>query len=539
MPAEHIVPGLKLFVTNLVDDGCVIYLNGEAAGRVRMPTNIVLYGTFATGLAPMEGQYDVVPLDLAQLRGGENLLCVEVHQASTANADTVFGQRIVAHVPQLLRITEQPVGTTNVVGETVNLQVGVDGTPAFYQWMKDSIKVNGATNSTLSFVPPSVNQSGVYTVVVTNDRVRLVSDPARVSIFPDQTGPQLLSASVQAPGLPNSIDLTFSEPMASSGPSSYLVSRLDGSLVTVSAVQTAARLVRLTVGGPNWTPFGTYTVTVNNVKDLPGNFIAPNSRVAVSWPVIHPIISNEAEWMFHSIAVLDPFIYDDDWTSRTYVPSDWWAQGSGMFYALVRPEISCAGAFNTDTGYEPDPILFRKTFIWPDDRPHSVSLKLRYLVDDGAVFYLNGMEIYRYNAAGSPVRTGSRALAALPIPQCITNVTLAVSNLVTGVNVLAVAVLQAASGSVDAMFGLAMDGQYLVTPVLVLEPQPVLAVSTEPDARLSLSWAAGGYALERSSDLSASLSYPLGPWIEVTNMTNPYVLSPTNEAAAFYRLKRK
>jgi hypothetical protein len=538
MPAEHLVPGLRILVTNLVDDGCVIYLNGLVAARVRMPAGDVRNDTLAASTAPMEGQFDVVALDLGGLRAGENLLCVEVHQVG-ANSDVVFGQRISAHVPQLLTITDQPVGVTNVVGDTVMLSIGVSGTPVFYQWMKDSIKVAGATNSIYSVVPSSTNQSGHYHVVATNARVRLVSESVHVLILPDKTGPRLLSAVVQTMGKTNLIDLTFSERMASTVPSSFRVSRIgDGSSVTVSNVQIGAQLIRLTVGGPNWRLFDPYVITVNNLKDVPGNSVAPNTQVAVSWQSFHQVIANEAEWMFHSVAVFDPFIYEEDWTSRTYVPGDWWSRGVGMFYALLAPEITCAGAFNTDTGYQPDPTLFRKAFDWPADRPLAASLKLRYLVDDGAVFYLNGTEIYRYNAAGSPVVAGSRALAVLPTPLCVTNITIAVSNLVHGENVVAVAVLQTSTGSVDAMFGLAVDSVHLVTPSLPTEPAPTLAITVEPDGRAQLSWSGGGYALEQSAELSGSLSYPLGPWIEVTNMANPHLLSPTNPAA-FFRLNHK
>src|ERR1044071_5486263 len=59
--------GLSLVASNLVDDGAVIYLNGEEAGRIRVPA-----GQNATTLSlgqAIEGQLDVVTLtNLSLLR---------------------------------------------------------------------------------------------------------------------------------------------------------------------------------------------------------------------------------------------------------------------------------------------------------------------------------------------------------------------------------------------------------------------------------------------------------------------------------------
>jgi len=93
-PLEHV----ELFATNLVDDGCVIYLNGMLAGGIRAPA------TFnATTLFPQpatEGQFDVAPLTNF-LRDGINQLAVEVHQASATSSDLMFGMCLIAvrHTP--------------------------------------------------------------------------------------------------------------------------------------------------------------------------------------------------------------------------------------------------------------------------------------------------------------------------------------------------------------------------------------------------------------------------------------------------------
>jgi hypothetical protein len=212
-----------------------------------------------------------------------------------------------------------------------------------------------------------------------------------------------------------------------------------------------------------------------------------------------------------------------------------------MFYALKVPETTCAGPFNTDTGYQPEPTLFRTTFQWPADRPLSATLKFRSLIDDGAVFYLNGQEVFRDNAPASPILAGTRALAATAGSTCSANISVTVSNLVQGDNVFAVALLQAATtGSDEQMFGLTVDSVHLATPPLPSEPEPRLDITHGLGNDAEVSWLAGGYALESAGDLSGAVqSYPLGSWIEVTNVTNPYRLSLTNDEVRFFRLKRK
>ncbi|HWB05851.1 MAG TPA: lamin tail domain-containing protein, partial [Verrucomicrobiales bacterium] len=100
------------------------------------------------------------------------------------------------------------------------------------------------------------------------------------------------------------------------------------------------------------------------------------------------------------------------------------------------------------------PYYFRKTFTFDGDTT-GASATLWPLIDDGAIIYLNGTELTRVNAPGgalTPSMTASNPVVDPYFPASAINIP--GSALLTGTNVLAVAVLNATnSGDPDMMFG--------------------------------------------------------------------------------------
>ncbi|MHA3770035.1 Ig-like domain-containing protein [Verrucomicrobiota bacterium sgz303538] len=89
-----------------------------------------------------------------------------------------------------------------------------------------------------------------------------------------------------------------------------------------------------------------------------------------------------------------------------------------------------------------------------------VSLKLRLLRDDGAVVYLNGVEVRRDNMPTGTITSTTLASTALSAPAEDTfyETSIATTNLVAGTNVLAVEVHQANGTSTDVSFDLELIG---------------------------------------------------------------------------------
>ena len=78
--------------TLLVDDGAVVYLNGEEVIRARMPEGEIRPNTLAreTAGGPAETVRTPYPLPVDRFRPGMNLLAVEVHQAAPNSSDLGF-----------------------------------------------------------------------------------------------------------------------------------------------------------------------------------------------------------------------------------------------------------------------------------------------------------------------------------------------------------------------------------------------------------------------------------------------------------------
>ncbi len=121
---------------------------------------------------------------------------------------------------------------------------------------------------------------------------------------------------------------------------------------------------------------------------------------------------------------------------------------------------------------------FRTTFVH-NGGVGGVSLVFSNLIDDGAVFYLNGREILRQSMPAAPAPITYTNLASDHEATAFDIVTVSgpvvQTNLVTGTNVLAIEVHQTTAGSTDIVFGTAVSALYTDT-----NPPPTLRMPAQP-----------------------------------------------------------
>jgi hypothetical protein len=91
----------ELTLSIVRDDGAVVYINGvEAAPRINMPSGQINYLTWAQGAGVPVGGSDestfyTYDIDPAVLVNGDNIIAVEIHQASGSSSDISFDLELV------------------------------------------------------------------------------------------------------------------------------------------------------------------------------------------------------------------------------------------------------------------------------------------------------------------------------------------------------------------------------------------------------------------------------------------------------------
>lgn len=127
-------------------------------------------------------------------------------------------------------------------------------------------------------------------------------------------------------------------------------------------------------------------------------------------------------------------------------------------WALFRSTDALLGARGaTELAGFATTTIFRTDFDFTGD-PAAVDLSLAYLVDDGAVFWLNGVEVLRDNLPAGPLDAST--LATAPIGDAAERwAEIPADALIAGTNTLVVALHQAEPGDPDLTFGCALTAR--------------------------------------------------------------------------------
>jgi hypothetical protein len=229
------------------------------------------------------------------------------------------------------------------------------------------------------------------------------------------------------------------------------------------------------------------------------------------------------EWTFQT-ANLDGV----NWTAQGYDDSGWPGSGPGLLWVDIRgsananipvPMITEMPANGATAN--PYPTYYFRTHFTFTNSSKGVTLLASNYLDDGAVFYLNGTEIYRLRMPSAPATIQNSTMASgyacsnsvnYGDAVCADTWTISgdlATNLVSGDNVISAEVHNYNAASPDITFGMALSYN------LPYSPPPLLSIQ-QSSSTLTLSWSRGGFTLQQAIS-------PTGPWL---NVSGPVISSP-------------
>lgn len=242
------------------------------------------------------------------------------------------------------------------------------------------------------------------------------------------TAPTGLKATVTGP---STVDLTWRTVAGATG---YTVTR-DGA--EVGSVTTNA----FSDTGLTAKTDYTYTVTATS-GGAPGPASSPVTATT-SGPQPVALFQSGQVWKYDASG--SPA---SDWKAKSYDDSSWKGGPSQLGHG-EGDEATAIDPFMPNGTTRRLSTYFRTSFTVPDG-PSPTSLSLRFKLDDGAILYLNGEEVLRDNMPTGTVGPETRATTwAADDGQSWRTVSIPVSQLVSGTNVLAVEVHQNDRSSLD------------------------------------------------------------------------------------------
>ena len=407
------------------DDGFVAYLNGAEVARRNAPPS-VQFNSAAIADRGLVESLSTETINLREhvdaLRAGQNLLAIQGLNSSANNADflispelNVSGNTIPAAPRPSISINE----VASALDESFQVELRNDGRTTI-DLAGYILAVDGATPSEYVIPTTRTISAGGY---VAFDEATLGFEPVsgdRLSLFqPNKTG--LLDAQ-------------------------EVTDRLRG-----RSPEHDGRWLY-----PDVATFGT-TNQFDFETDIVINEIMYNARPTYATPaVIEPtiIIDFDHSWRY------DQSGNDQGtaWRAPDFDDSSW-PEAEGLFFV---ESSDLPGPKTTPLTLGLPTYYFRTTFDIAD--PTTADVVLEHLVDDGAVFYVNGIEVSRFNLPAGPITYDT--LASSAVGNATVSAALSVPNhlLVAGPNSLAVEVHQQFTFSPDVVFGARLSTQATIVP---------------------------------------------------------------------------
>jgi Big-like domain-containing protein/lamin tail-like protein/Ig-like domain-containing protein len=177
--------------------------------------------------------------------------------------------------------------------------------------------------------------------------------------------------------------------------------------------------------------------------------------------VVTALLPMNAVWKYHT----NRLNLGTEWRATNYNDSAW-PSGPGILAdedpgVLPAPGIGTELSTNSPNGYVIT-YYFRTSFVMPETNMPGATLSASLLIDDGAVIYVNGVELLRRRMPNTTI-TFTTLASQNAQDGTVDIVPLSFTNFPPGTNYLAVEVHQGTQNSSDVTFGMSIETTHLVT----------------------------------------------------------------------------
>jgi hypothetical protein len=250
---------------------------------------------------------------------------------------------------------------------------------------------------------------------------------------------------------PTALQTKFS--VASLGPWTGRLSSDGERIVLVDAAKRVVDRVTYQLGFP-WPTVGDspgYSIELINPSldnDLGGNWRASVSTGGATSPGAQTVFGLTQVWKYNQAGT----DLGTAWRATGYNDAAW-PSGPGL---LCVEDAASVTPKNTALTLGRTTYYFRAHFTYAGDPSAMMLLQFSCMIDDGAVFYLNGVELYRLGMTPDPASYGTLASRTVDNAVLEGPFTVPATGLVRGDNVVAVEVHQAGTSSSDIVFGMTL-----------------------------------------------------------------------------------
>ncbi|MEX2186486.1 MAG: LamG-like jellyroll fold domain-containing protein [Pirellulales bacterium] len=420
----------QLILKMKYDDGFVAYINGVEVARRNAPATLTFNSTAtverANSAAVVFEQFDLAGA-IAALHNGANVLAIQGLNLSADDSDFVVLPELVIHEADI----EQVAIAFNEIAAAAETEFSVElanygpagvalggyvlassaDTTAGFVLPAQTLAPGGfltITESELGFRPADGDRLFLYTPDRRGVVDAVLVRNTRRARFPDATG-DWLRPNVATPNAVNSF--AFHDE------------------IVINEIMYHAPATLATGGEP-----AQYDVTTFLPIDAQWKYEASGVDLGTAWRTPQ---------------------YDDDA----------WLSGPGLLGFETSP-LSLPEALQTVvTPGTQLTYYFRTQFEFSGD-PASVDMQLRTVIDDGAVIYLNGEELFRIGVPAGPLTFTTQSSRTVSDAAYEGPFSISTDNLLVGTNTLAVEVHQQATTSSDMILGLELTERTLVTPAM-------------------------------------------------------------------------